>query len=642
MCGIAGKIYAQRGRQVEPALINRMKQCMFHRGPDETGTYLRGPAGLGFQRLAIIDLASGQQPMMNEDGSVVIVFNGEIYNFEELRAELLANGHQFRTHSDTETIIHGYEQWGTAVASRLRGMFAFTIYDQNHHTVFMARDRTGKKPLYYCHHKEGTAEEALLFASEMKSILAESTLERRVDHTALSHYLTYQYVPHPWSIFEGVHKLPPAHWLLYKDGRITVERYWRLEYLPKVSISEVDAIEQTIEQLDEATRIRLISEVPLGCFLSGGIDSSMVVAMMRRHISGTLRTFSIGFREQKFSELPYARQVADLFSTSHEEFVVEPDAIGCLGELAWHFDEPFADSSALPTYHLSRMTRQHVTVALNGDGGDESFAGYERYAGVASLNRFNNLPHWLRTALRVPVAAGAPLNHSLRRLQHINNVSLTGPDRAYIEYMVQFREFEKQELLTPGFLASLPEDALHSEVLTLRVMRGRSQAPLVDRKMAGDIAMYLPGALLPKVDRTTMAQSLEGRSPFLDHKLMEFAARLPADLKFKNGRLKHLLKEAALKYFPAEFLNRQKQGFGVPLGSWLRGELRPLMEDYLLGERCRNRGYFNPDYVQNLVQQHLGGRDQHYRLWSLLMFEVWAHTFIDRADPLSGPIDVSR
>jgi asparagine synthase (glutamine-hydrolysing) len=643
MCGIVGKINRDRQRPVDPALIERMKQCIIHRGPDEDGTHLRAPAGLGFRRLSIIDLKTGQQPMFNEDGSVAIVFNGEIYNFPELREQLISAGHVFRTRSDTETILHGYEQWGTGVAAKLRGMFAFAIFDANAASLYLARDRAGKKPLYYAHVKPGAPDEALLFASEMKSLLADPVIERRVDIAALNHYLTYQYVPHPWSIFEGIRKLPPAHWLEYRDGRVRIERYWSLQYEPKRAISEEEAVEATLEQIDEAVRIRLMSEVPLGCFLSGGIDSSAVVAMMRRHIPGDLKTFSIGFSEEGFNELPYARQVAQKFETHHEEFVVRPDALECLGRLAWHFDEPFADSSAIPTYYLSKLTRQFVTVALNGDGGDESFAGYERYRGFTAFNRYGRIPRALRALAERPLELAAGVfsgSAKAELLAYVNRASLMPEDRLYTQTMVIFRDYQKYGLLAPEHRTYLNEAEADSEAMTVALMRDGTARELIDRKMYSDIMLYLPGALLPKVDRTTMAHSVEGRSPFLDHRLMEFAASLPAGIKFKNGTLKSLLKKAMSRIFPEEFLNRPKMGFGVPIGQWFRTELRDLTREFLLGEEARRRDFFDPVYVKRIYDQHVqGSQNHHHRLWTLIMFEAWCRTFLDRSDPIAGPID---
>ncbi|MGB9692499.1 MAG: asparagine synthase (glutamine-hydrolyzing) [Candidatus Sumerlaeaceae bacterium] len=642
MCGIVGKVYLNPERPVEPEIIERMKRCIVHRGPDDHGSHICRNVGFGFQRLSIIDLATGHQPMTNEDGSVVIVFNGEIYNFIQLRQQLLSCGHKFLTRSDTEVILHGYEEWGTSVTTRLRGMFAFAIFDTKTQTLFLARDRVGKKPLYYAIVEPGTEREALIFASELKCLLAEPAFRRDVDLVALGHYLTYQYVPHPWSIFQQAKKVEPACWVQWRNGRLKQERYWNLCYEPKNLVTLNDAIEQGAQLIDEAVRIRLMSEVPLGCFLSGGVDSSTVVAFMRRHITGKLRTFSIGFEEEKFNELPYARQVAQQFETDHQEMIVRPDALECVARLAWHFDEPFADSSAIPTYYLAKMTRQFVTVALNGDGGDESFAGYVRYLGFPALRAYERLPRWLRQLWAWPLAVAARVFTSSAKIElwnYVNRVSLMPFESRYVQMMVIFRDYQKQELFLKRHAQKLHGPIADSEFLTEATMLNGTAIEPIDRMMFADVMLYLPGALLPKVDRTTMGVSLEGRSPFLDHHLMEWAARLPADLKFPDGKLKFLLKQIARRFFTDDFLNRPKQGFGVPLGLWFQTTLRGLLEDFLLSERARHRGFFEPSYVQHIVNQHVTGAQNHaHRLWTLLMFEAWARTFLDRPDPLAGPL----
>jgi asparagine synthase (glutamine-hydrolysing) len=642
MCGIVGKVYLDPNRPVEPEIIERMKLCIVHRGPDDHGTFIQKNVGFGFQRLAIIDLETGHQPMTNEDGTVVIVFNGEIYNFLELRKQLLACGHKFKTRSDTEVILHGYEEWGSDVTTRLRGMFAFAIFDTKTQTLFLARDRAGKKPLYYAIVEPGTPREAFIFASELKSLLAEPALPRDVDLVALGHYLTYQYVPHPWSIFEHAKKVEPASWVQWRNGQLKQERYWMLRYEPKANITLDEAVDQGAALIDEAVKIRLMSEVPLGCFLSGGVDSSTVVAFMRRHISGRLRTFSIGFEEEKFNELPYAREVAKLFETDHQEMIVRPDALECVARLAWHFDEPFADSSAIPTYYLAKMTRQHVTVALNGDGGDESFAGYVRYLGFPALRAYERIPAMVRRALAAPLNVAFRVFSSSAKLElwnYVNRVSLMPFESRYVQMMVIFRDYQKRELFLKRHQDKVHGPIADSEFLTEATMLNGPAVAAIDRMMFADVMLYLPGALLPKVDRTTMAVSLEGRSPLLDHILMEWTARLPAEIKFPNGQLKFLLKRIARRFFTDEFLNRPKQGFGVPIGLWFRTTLRDLLHDFLLSERARNRGYFEPLYVRRIVDQHMRGAQNHaHRLWTLLMFEAWARTFLDRSDPLAGPL----
>lgn len=638
MCGITGKIWLDRNRPGDTETARRMADTLVHRGPDDGGVVAVGPAALGHRRLSIIDLAGGHQPITNEDGSLHLVFNGEIYNYRDLMNDLKSRGHVFSSRCDAETIVHLYEEKGADCVRDLRGMFAFAIWDARKQTLFLARDRAGKKPLYWA-----MTRDCIAFGSEMKALLMEPTVERRIDPRALSAYLTYQYVPAPETIFQGVEKLEPASWIqisLAGDKPvIRRERYWQLSYEPKTKITEAEALEAVVEHLDDAVRARLESEVPLGILLSGGVDSSAVVAMARRHIAGTLRTFSIGFREESHNELPFARQVAERYSTEHEEFIVEPDAIEVLPQLVWHFDEPFADSSALPTYYLSKMTRKHVTVALNGDGGDESFAGYERYRGLPIVAKFERLPRAVRAGLVSPIAgAGArllPQSSFFDKLAMLSEISLADFEHHYTAYLTIFHRRMKERLVSLNG-SVLSHDAIEWTIDEMRKSDARSD---IDRMMACDIATYLPGALLVKADRMTMAASLEGRSPFLDHRLMEFAARLPAELKMPGGELKGLLKRAMEPHLPREIMYRPKQGFGVPLNDWFRGELNSLLQDQLLGQRARARGLFNMDYVERLIREHTTGRFRHaHRLWALLTFELWAQTFLDPANAPTGPV----
>ncbi|GAB4314573.1 MAG: asparagine synthase (glutamine-hydrolyzing) [Candidatus Sumerlaeia bacterium] len=597
--------------------------------------HLKGRVGLGHKRLSIIDLSSGSQPIYNEDGSCCIVFNGEIYNYRLLMDFLLKRGHVFRTRSDTECILHLYEDYGANCVNHLRGMFAFAIWDERAQRLLLARDRVGKKPLFYA-----LTGESLLFASEFKALLPDPSLRREVDPIALSDYLTYQYVPAPRTIFKDLFKLPPAHTLVYQNDSIQVRPYWELKYEPKLQLSEDEARERTLALLDESVKIRLESEVPLGCFLSGGIDSSAVVAFMRRHIAGDLKTFSIGFKEQEYNELPFARTVARAFDTHHEEFIVEPDAVGVLPKLVWHFDEPFGDNSALPTWYVAKMTRQFVTVALNGDGGDESFAGYERYRGLPKLRRYKTLPRPLRRVLQPLVSAlytAAPGVALFEKARYVNTISLLDEADLYAEFMIIFREYMKPLLLSADMRRAT---AGHRSLdYFYEFYHHRNAVRPLDRKMHSDIKTYLPGALLPKVDRTTMAHSLEGRSPFLDHELMQFAAQLPVSIKFGNATLKHLLKRSLAGILPPEILNRRKQGFGVPLRAWFRGNLNEYLKDHLLSREFAGRGWFNMNYVHKLLRDHERGRQNHgHRLWVLLVLELWARTFLDRSDPAAGPL----
>ena len=575
-------------------------------------------------------------------GTHTIAFSGELYNWRALAKELAQHGHPAaagEAPSDAEVALCAHLQWGADALVKLRGVFAFAIYDQATRTLTLARDRIGGKPLFFAHIRRGTPDEALLFATQLKSLLADPAFDRRVDMQALSHYLTYQYVPHPWSIFADAGKVEPGHWLRWHDGHVTSQRYWDLEYEPKASVTFDQAVEAAHEKIDEAMRVRLEDVKRPGIFLSGGVDSSTMVAMMRRHVPGELRTFSMGFREQKFNELPYARQVAEKFETLHEEYVVQPDALEILGELAWQYEEPYADSSAIPTFLVSKLARQHVRVAFLGDGGDESFCGYERYGGFPALNRYERIPRLLRAACDLPFAGLArllPASAKLELLSYVNHASLAGNAGFYTQTMVIFRDYMKRGLLRPEHRGVLLGPAGDSEALTVALFNKVAGRALVERKTYSDIMLYLPGALIPKVERAAVANGLVARAPMLDHTVMEFAAHLPADLKFQDGQLKRVLKKVAQRYFTEEFLNRPKQGFGVPVGDWFRGELRDFTRDFLMGDRARGRGWFEPAYVGRIFNQHVEGRqNQSHRLWTLLMLEAWARTFLDQSDPLA-------
>ena len=643
MCGIAGKVYVNREREVEREILVRMRQAIQHRGPDDEGEYINKNLGLSFRRLAIIDVATGHQPIQNEDKSLAIIFNGEIYNHKALRKELEGLEHTFTTQTDTEVILHGYEQWGADVCLHLRGMFAFAIVNSLDGSLFIGRDRVGKKPLFYAIINEGTDREALLFASEVKSFLADPDFRRDINVMAINHYLSVEYIPGEMSIFKQAHKLLPGHWLRYgQGGKMETCRYWRLEYEPKwENLTEEQAVAKVDALIDDAVSVRLESEVPLGCFLSGGVDSSLVVAYMRRHISGNIDTFSIGFKENSHNELPYAHEVAEKFGTKHHEFIVEPDALECLGVLAWHFDEPMADSSGIPTYYLSKMTRQYVTVALNGDGGDESFAGYARYNGFPWLNKFNAIPRPIRLMMSplLDCAQRCMSNSSrVELLSYINRITLAGPEKTYMAAMVFFRDYMKRHLFAPAVREEIfgHGNQWDTEQMTIDYMNDGNAKEWIDKMIYSDIMTYLPGALLPKVDRMTSAVGLEGRSPLLDQDVMEFAARLPLNLKFPNGHLKHLLKKVALPIFGNEFLERPKQGFGVPIGEWFRGPLREEVREYLLSKQVADRGFFDPVYLKRIYDEHTSGRNNHtHRIWALIMFEAWCRSFLDRPDPLA-------
>ncbi len=630
MCGICGVAYYAAGGDSRPGeelreQVSRMCQALAHRGPDGQGIAVLGQAALGHRRLIVIDPATGAQPIYNEDRSIAIVFNGEIYNFRDLRRQLESRGHVFSTdHSDTETIVHLYEERGVDCLHELRGMFAFAIWDSRRQRLFLARDRVGKKPLYYAE-----ADGALWFGSEMKALLQAPCIGRTVNPDAIHDFLTHQYVPPPQTIYREISKLPQAHYLVWENGRARVERYWQLQYEPKASITREEAMERTETLVNEAVRLRLESDVPLGCFLSGGVDSSLVVAMMRRHVTGPLRTFSIGFEEAGYNELPYAREVAERFGTEHHELIVRADAGQLLPKLAWHFDEPYADMSAVPTYYLAEMARRDVTVALNGDGGDESFAGYERYRDLPVFRRWGRVPEVLRATFAHParvVSRRFPESAFLANVRYVNDVTLSDPAWRYTIMLIIFREDMKERMYTPEFSREI--GGRSSLDWMLSHYRRADLREEIDRRLNCDVETYLPGDLLPKVDRTTMAVGLEGRSPLLDHQLMEFAASLPTSIKFPEQRLKGLLKDVAAVHLGREFVERKKHGFSTPMEHWFRGGMRDLMRDLLLSERAMRRGIFRPEFIQRIVREHESHRVNHrHRIWALMCLEMWFRVF---------------
>lgn len=634
MCGIAGRFNFQSGAPAEPAVVAGMCDLLAHRGPDADGVWASGAVCLGHRRLAVIDLSpAGRQPMQATEGGLVISFNGEIYNFLELRGDLEARGHRLRTKTDTEVILAAYREWGVECLQRLRGMFAFAIWDDVRQTLLVARDRIGKKPLHYRLDNDGIA-----FASEPKAFLADPAFTPTPDLEALAAYLTYQYVPSPRSAFAGVRKLPPAHYLLVERGRLRVERYWTLSYASKRQLSEAEAIDELLARLEEAVRIRLISDVPLGAFLSGGVDSGTIVALMARLGSAPVKTFSIGFEEEAFNELPYARLVAERYGTEHHEFIVRPDAVEVLPELVWHYGEPFADPSAVPTYYLSELARRHVTVALNGDAGDENFAGYGRYVAAPIERRFDRLPASLRRGVRALADAlpdGDGGQSLLARASGRARRVAASPAVRYSRRMMVFGPALKSALLA-GALRHADRAGAIDDLLVDAYRRSDARDP-VDARLDVDVRHYLPDCLLVKVDIATMAHALEGRSPMLDHEFMEFAASLPASLKLRGGTTKYVLKEAARRLLPAEIIDRPKKGFGVPLESWFRHDLKELTSDLLLDGRLAQRGYFQRGEVERLVREHQAGTARwHNELWTLVMLEAWHRMFID-ARPTAPP-----
>ncbi len=624
MCGIAGVVSATRESNITEALVHHMCQQIVYRGPDDEGLYVADGAGLGMRRLSIIDLSGGHQPVFNEDRSAWIVFNGEIYNFPELRPDLESRGHSFRTHTDTEVIIHLYEEMGADCVKKLRGMFGLAIYDKTKRKLTLARDRLGKKPLHYALHKGN-----FYFASEIKSILAVAPELAEVNSQGLLEYLYYGYVPDPITAFTGIHKLPPGHLLEFQDGKIRVRQYWDLpEYNTHPPMSEEECLEELEQRLFEATKIRLISDVPLGAFLSGGVDSSTIVAMMARASSGPVKTFSIGFTKDDFNEAQYARIVANKFGTDHHEMILEPDVVQTVEHLSSSLEEPFGDSSMLPTYYVSQMARRHVTVALSGDGGDEIFAGYDRYRIHAGRRIFEHIPEWARRIYRNQVFPRLPSTMRGRKFSY--NVSLSWQER-YVDGLSFVPAFERDmPLLSDGFRDVLRRGDDPFNVLRRYFAQAPAKDP-VDQILYVDTKTYMVADILTKVDRMSMLNSLEVRVPILDHVLVEWAAGLPSEWKLRGRQQKYILRKLAERVgVPSEALDRPKQGFALPLVHWMGNELKDMLM-ILLEPRSLERGYFAPAGVRKIMDDHMvHGRSATGRLWRLLMFELWHRNFLEK------------
>jgi asparagine synthase (glutamine-hydrolysing) len=630
MCGITGFIdlwntNGPRGAEECADTLDAMCRVIRHRGPDDQGVMLKHGVALGMRRLSIIDLAGGHQPISNEDNAVTIVFNGEIYNYRELHTLLQSQGHRFATNSDTETIVHAYEEYGPACLAHLRGMFAFAIWDDRKQKLFIARDRVGKKPLYYSVTRGGT----LVFGSELKSLLEHPDVEREINPQALDAYFSLGYVPDPISIFANVEKLPPGHHLTFTNGRVSIERYWDFSYETNGNGQRAaDYLEELRAILDESVRLRLVSDVPLGAFLSGGIDSSTVVGMMARHMDQPVKTFSIGFNEDSYNELKYARLTAKKFGTDHHEFMVTPDICEVVDQLAWHFDEPFADSSAIPTYVVSKLAREHVKVVLTGDGGDELFAGYSRYVTERRRSKFDLVPRIVREGLMAPLSRRLP--HGAWGRNYLNNVALD-PITRYLDNVSVFTGLNKSSLYTAAFSDQL-RTSRHLSAYFRELSGNVKTDARLDSLLYIDSKTYLPGDILTKVDRMSMAVSLEARVPLLDHKLIEFVTRIPASLKMNGLETKYLFKRAVADLVPAEILNRPKQGFGVPIQHWINQQLRERIRDTLNDPLTLQRGYVSRSHVEQLLDEHERGRRDHAMgLWSLLMLELWHRQYVDKA-----------
>lgn len=636
MCGFSG-IFRWDSVPVDRVLIKRMTDTLIHRGPDDGGYYSsedQNPkskvnVGLGFRRLSIIDLSGGHQPMTTADKKNWIVFNGEIYNFMELRNDLQKRGCKFLTHSDTEVILHLYQIYGPDCVRHLRGMFAFAIWDSEKKKIFLARDRIGKKPLFYA-----WCDKALYFASEMKALLQSREISQDIRLDAVPLYLAYQFIPSPMTIFKKIHRLPPAHTLLCdENGKIKIDQYWNLSRKEAKNKSIEDFCEELRHHLKEATKIRLISDVPLGAFLSGGIDSSAVVGMMADEMNEPVKTFSIGFEESDFSELEYARIIAKHFKTDHKEFVVKPEMTNILPKLAWHYDQPFADPSALPSYYVARETRKFVTVALNGDGGDENFAGYLRYQADRIFYALSRLPVSLRSVCArwiQNVSTSLHGSHFFRRLLRAGTLLDLSPHEFNFNLFCYFDDRSGKEIFEGPLLEASSTRNVYEYFSSFY---GQSDSDdFMDQILTCDSYGYLPDCLLVKMDIASMSNSLEARSPFLDHKLMEFSATIPSKYKVKFSGGKWILKKALKGFLPETILKRRKMGFGIPLSRWFCGPLKNFLKETLLDSRARQRGYFKMKEIERLINEHESSyRDHGYKLWALLMFELWHKVYIDKS-----------
>lgn len=628
MCGITG--YVARSENDSSAALAASVQTLCHRGPDENNVWREGAVGLGHTRLSIIDLSGGHQPMTSPDGRFVIVFNGEIYNFLEIREKLEKRGERFEGHSDTDVLLRAFVLDGfEKCLTQLRGMFAFAVWDRETRTLSIARDRLGVKPLVYAETQRG-----FLFASEIQALFGlDPSLSRAMDPQAIDHYLTFQYIPAPLSGFRSIRKLPPAHAMVVKDGRLVKQwRYWDIDLTRRSALSFEDACEALREKMLEATRIRLVSDVPLGAFLSGGIDSSITVAAMARLGANPLKTFAIGFEEERFNELPYARQIAQYLGTEHHEMMVRPNAVEIMPQMIDHLGEPLADNSVMPTYYVSQFARSQVTVALTGDGGDEVFAGYRRFYQIRRvewLARNGLLPVW-RGARRATIAleglARATKRHRRFPATRADEVLTLDGLARYKHLLAFYPDNEKEELLSPSLRASIGSSRTTEYLQTNWERPGGND--ILNRYLYLDMVTYMPEDILFKVDIASMANSLECRSPFLDHSLIELAMSLPGHYKLTpRGRHKHILKEAFKDWLPPGFMDRGKMGFSVPLSNWLKKDLAELVQHHLLGSNHLSQ-CFKPEVIKRYVDQHLSGKQSYSsRLWPLLVFAIWVERF---------------
>ena len=627
MCGIVGIVERDLERPVAADDLARMVQMLHHRGPDEEGSITLPGVGLGMRRLAIVDLAGGQQPILNETGDIKIVANGEIYNFRELQHELESHGLHSRN-SDIEVLVHAYEQWGEDFLLRLRGMFALAIWDGRTRALIAARDRAGEKPLYWTETAQG-----LLLASEVKALLVRPEVSRELDPIALDQFLTYEYVIAPRTMLKGVHKVPPAHYLKYRNGQVTVHRYWDAADVALRDWTDADAAEALRAALKTSVERQLMADVPLGAFLSGGIDSSSIVALMTESSPQQVNSFSIGFSDGTYNELPYAREVAALFNTNHRERQASPDLGDMFERLVVHLDEPFADVSLFPTFSVSELAREHVKVVLSGDGGDELFGGYDAYQAQALAAKLGWMGDTLLPALAGVASALPPTEKKkglVNKVKRFSAGAATAPsDLGHYRWMVYLGARDKVSLYRAGLSEALRSNDVYAPV---RDALGRfGQDDLLNRQLYADLSLYLADDILVKVDRMSMATSLETRAPFLDGDLMELAFSMPGHLKIRNGERKWILKQAMKDVLPDTILNRKKECCSIPMKNWLRRELQPLMRDLLARERVASRGLFDPVVVERLMNEHTEGRENHaHTLFPLMVFERWATEHLSR------------
>jgi len=626
MCGICGK-YSPNG--VRPEELNRMLDTIAHRGPDDSGSYLRGHVGLGNRRLSIIDLQSGKQPISNEDETIWVVYNGEMYNYPKLRPQLEAKGHIFRTNSDTEAIVHLYEDFGERCVEHIGGMFAFALWDEKQEKLLLARDRIGQKPLFYS--QEDTD---FLFGSEIKAILALRHRDPELDPLAMHDYLSLRFISPPYTIFKNIHKLPPAHILVFQKGQIKLQRYWQLSYREKLTLSEAEILEALGEQLKRTIDSHLLSDVPVGAFLSGGLDSSLIVAVLARDLGLNPQTFSIGVEESDFDETPYARMVAEHYKTQHVEERVAADLVGSLPKIIWHLDEP-SDPIAACMYQAARLAAQHVKVVLGGDGGDELFAGFDRYIGTHYVDKYSLMPLALRRGLIGAVLDRVPdsftyksITQKLRWVHHLSLQATPAEQYAEATCFFRFNHDEKHDLYSENLWSELGHR--NSTLAITQPFNGAAAEDFLDRMLYTDFVTRLPEHSLMLTDRMTMAHGLEARSPFLDHELVEFLAKIPGNIKVQNNQPKHLMRKLAADYLPPPILQREKQGFMFPIAYWFRTDLYPLISQTLENSYFVKEGWFKKEAVHNLLAEHRSNRqDHHVRLWMLLNLELWHQLYIE-------------